>query len=88
MAENLKTPTKAKYRITGVVKDALGRPLGQAELTIQGSNGKVVARASSNDAGEFTFHVMRRGTDAVVASKGGFKTATAIVAVWPRAPRR
>jgi outer membrane receptor protein involved in Fe transport len=81
MAENLKTPTRAKYLITGVVKDALGRPLGQAALTIQGSNGKVVARTSSNDAGEFTFHVMRRGTYAVVASKGGFKTATAIVAV-------
>jgi outer membrane receptor protein involved in Fe transport len=80
-AANLKTSTKAKYRITGVVKDALGRPIPQAALSLQGASGRVVGHASSNDAGEFSFSVTRRGTYAVVATKGGFKTATAIVAV-------
>ena len=61
VAANLKTSTttKTKYRITGVVKDALGRPIKHAALSLQGSNGQVVAHASSNDAGEFSFNVDR-----------------------------
>jgi hypothetical protein len=81
MAANVKTSTTTKYRVTGVVKDALGRPIGQAALAIQGSNGRVVAHASSNDAGEFSFSVTRRGVYAIVATRKGFKTATAIVSV-------
>lgn len=81
VAANLKTPTGTKYRITGVVKDALGRPLKQALVTLQASNGKVVAHATSNDEGEFSFNGITRGTYAVVSNKDGFKTATAIVTV-------
>ncbi|MGC2444409.1 carboxypeptidase-like regulatory domain-containing protein, partial [Candidatus Binatus sp.] len=83
MAANLKTSTatKTKYRITGVVKDALGRPIKHAVLSLQGSSGKAVAHASSNDAGEFSFNGIARGTYAVVATSNGFKPATAIVAV-------
>ncbi|HZC45844.1 MAG TPA: carboxypeptidase-like regulatory domain-containing protein, partial [Candidatus Acidoferrum sp.] len=81
VAANVKAGTEAKYRITGVVKDALGRPLKLAALTIQGSDGRVVAHASSNDAGEFSFDAVGRGTYAVVTTKDGFKTATAIVTV-------
>ena len=80
-AANLKTSTNTKYRITGTVKDALGRPIRQAALAIQGSNGRVVAHATSNDAGEFSFSVTRRGVYAIVATRNGFKTATAIVTV-------
>ncbi len=81
VAANVRTSTTTKkYRITGVVKDALGRPIKQAALSIQGSSGRVVAHASSNDAGEFSFNV-GRGTYAVVATKDGFKTATSIVSV-------
>ncbi len=83
-AANLKPSTTTKYRVTGVVKDALGRPIKQAALAIQGSNGRVVAHASSNDAGEFSFNLLRRGVYAVVATKDGFKTATAIVTVSAR----
>src|SRR5208282_6089930 len=78
---NVKTSTTMKYRVTGVVKDALGRPLKQAALSLQASDGRVVARASSNDAGEFSFNSIGRGTYAVVATKDGFKTATTIVTV-------
>jgi len=83
-AANLKPSTTTKYRVTGVVKDALGRPIKQAALAIQGSNGRVVAHASSNDAGEFSFNLLRRGVYAVVATKDGFKTVTAIVTVSAR----
>src|SRR5271163_2566871 len=80
LAANLKTST-TKYRITGVVKDALGRPIKGAALSLQDSSGKVVAHATSNDAGAFSFNAIRPGTYAVVATNSGFKTATSIVAV-------
>ena len=78
-AANLKA--SATQRISGVVKDALGRPLKDAALVLQASNGRVVAHSSSNDAGEFSFSAVARGTYAVVATKQGYKPATAIVSV-------
>ncbi len=81
IAANVKTSTTTKYRITGVVKDALGRPIKQAAIRLEDSNGRVVAHASSNDTGEFSFTAVGRGTYAVVATSNGFKTATAIVTV-------
>ncbi len=82
VAANVKSATsKAKYRISGVVKDALGRPIKHATLSLQGTSGKIVAHASSNDAGEFSFIPVGRGVYAIVATGSGFKTATAIVAV-------
>ena len=83
IAANVKstTTTKAKFRVAGVVKDALGRPLKRADLSLQASDGRPVAHATSNDAGEFAFGAVAPGTYAVVATKEGFKTATAIVPV-------
>src|SRR5258708_37771068 len=81
MAANLKTTTIKKYRITGVVKDALGRPIKDAALSLQGPSGKVVAHATSNDAGQFSFDAIPPGTYAVVATSSGFKPATSIVSV-------
>ncbi len=81
VAANVKTSTATKFRITGVVKDALGRPIEQAALSVQASDGRVVAHGRSNAAGEFSFNVGALGTYSVVATKAGFKTATAIVAV-------
>ena len=78
-AANLKA--SATQRIAGVVKDALGRPLKDAALTLQASDGHAVAHSSSNDAGEFSFSGIARGTYAVVATKQGYKPATAIVSV-------
>src|SRR5260370_31587340 len=80
IAANVKSTmtTKTKFRVTGVVKDALGRPLKQADLSLQASDGRTVAHATSNDAGEFAFATIAPGTYAVVATKEGFKTATAI----------
>ncbi len=81
IAANVKTSTTAEYRITGVVKDALGRPIKQAALRLQDSNGRVVAHASSNDTGEFSLSVGALGPYAVVVTKKGLKTATEIVTV-------
>src|SRR5260370_23567010 len=78
-AANLKAA--AAQKITGVVKDALGRPLKQASLALQAPDGKVVAHSSSNDQGQFSFSGIAPGTYAVLATKPGFKTATAIVSV-------
>ena len=60
IAANVKTSTTTKYRITGVVKDALGRPIKQAALSLQTTGGQVVAHATSNDAGEFSFNASAR----------------------------
>src|ERR1700758_5028802 len=79
LAANVKAGTITKYQVTGVVKDALGRPIKQAALSLQAANGQVVAHATSNDAGAFSFDAVPPGTYAVVANSGGFKTATAIV---------
>src|SRR6266481_2389076 len=84
LAANLKTATSTKYRVIGVVKDALGRPIKNATLSLQGSTGKVVAHASSNDVGEFSFNAVGPGTYAIVATSNGFKTATSIVSVSPK----
>src|SRR3984957_19776158 len=81
MAANLKTTTTKKYRITGVVKDALGRPIKDAALSLQDSSGKVVAHATSNASGEFSFNAIAPGVYAVVATGSGFKPATSIVSV-------
>ncbi len=81
LGANLKTPTATNYRVTGVVKDALGRPIKQAALTLQSSKGQVVGHATSNDAGEFSFNAIPPGSYAVVATSSGFKTATSIVSV-------
>jgi outer membrane receptor protein involved in Fe transport len=81
IAASVKAGTIPKYRVAGVVKDALGRPIKQAALSLQSSSGKVVAHATSNDAGEFSFTAIPPGTYAVVATSGGFKTATSIVSV-------
>ena len=84
IAANLKTTTTTKYRITGVVKDALGRPIKDVALSLQNSTGKVVAHATSNASGEFSFNAIAPGTYAVVATGSGFKPATSIVSVSPK----
>ncbi|HUO06128.1 MAG TPA: TonB-dependent receptor [Candidatus Binataceae bacterium] len=68
-------------RITGAVKDALGRPLEGAEVTAQGATGRAAARTTSGPGGEFSLTGLPRGTFAIVARKAGFKTATAIVSL-------
>jgi TonB dependent receptor/Carboxypeptidase regulatory-like domain len=67
--------------VTGVVKDALTRPLSAARLRLETTDGRVTGRAIADDRGRFTFTGVAPGTYAVVAEQDGFEPATAIVTV-------
>jgi outer membrane cobalamin receptor len=69
------------HRLSGSVRDTLGRPLPGVDVTLQAADGHVVATAKSNDQGEFSFPNVPPGTYAAVGHKATFRTATAIVAV-------
>jgi len=65
--------------VTGVVKDALERPLPMARVRLETSDGRLAARATADDQGRFTFGQVAPGTYALVAEHPGFEPATAIV---------
>ena len=67
--------------VTGTATDALGRPLKGANVELQNSAGKVVARTKSDAEGRFTFIGVAPGVYAIVAKKASFKAATSIVSV-------
>jgi len=74
-------PLEQSQRIAGAVKDALGRPLAAAAISVQGANGRIIAKATSDAQGNFSFAGISPGTYAVIAQKANFKLATAIVRV-------
>jgi outer membrane receptor protein involved in Fe transport len=78
--------TAASGRVTGVVVDALGRPIEGSELRLQGPDGRELARATSDAQGRFSFPPMPSGTYAVTADKADFQTATVIAAAASGAP--
>ncbi len=67
--------------VSGMIKDALGRPLPGANLTLQTAQGAVVARTKSAPDGTFAFPGIAPGTYAVLADHANFKPATKIVTV-------
>jgi outer membrane receptor protein involved in Fe transport len=67
--------------ISGSVKDALGRPLAGANLTLQTPRGAVVAHGKSGPDGTFAFPAIAPGAYAVLAEAPNFKPATKIVIV-------
>src|SRR5260221_11652055 len=71
----------AAGRVTGVVSDALGRPLADTLLHLQSPDGREVARTTSDKQGSFTLPDVAPGTYAVTADKTDFQTGTAIVTV-------
>jgi len=74
-------PAEGGQRIVGTVKDALGRALPGASISLQASDGKTIAKGMSDAQGQFSFTGIAPGTYAVIAQKTNFKTATAIVSV-------
>jgi outer membrane receptor protein involved in Fe transport len=76
-------PKRSGRRVTGAVKDTLGRPIPAVSLSLQASNGKTVARTITDSAGNFTFANISPGTYAVIAQKPEFRLATAIISVTP-----
>jgi outer membrane receptor protein involved in Fe transport len=71
--------------ISGIAKDALGRPLGGAQLRLETADGQVAGKTTTDELGRFTFTSVAAGTYAIVAEKGGFETATGIVTVGDEA---
>jgi outer membrane receptor protein involved in Fe transport len=68
-------------RVTGTVKDALGRPLSGAQVRLEASDGKVVGQATADEQGAFSFSNVGPGSYVVVGEKEGFETATSVVTV-------
>ncbi len=67
--------------IQGEVKDALGRPVEHARISVQTVDGKVVAKTKSGGKGDFAISGMARGVYAVIAERKGFSTGMAIVTI-------
>lgn len=64
--------------INGEVKDALGRPVAGARITLQDADGVVTGTANSDAGGRFVFSLLAAGTYAVLAEKEGFDTGSSI----------
>ncbi len=71
----------ATDKIQGMIKDALGRPLSGASLTLKAPDETVMGKAQSDAGGNFEFSNVTPGTYAVLAEKPGFQASTAIVTV-------
>jgi outer membrane receptor protein involved in Fe transport len=69
------------HRLVGTVKDALGRPLPNVEVSLQGADGRVLATASCDSNGTFSFSNIKPGTYAAMASTSGFRPGVEIVTV-------
>lgn len=67
--------------IEGIVHDALGRPVVGASVTLEGSDGKTVARAVGDGSGHFLFEGIEKGTYAVAAAKDDYDPANVILSV-------
>jgi hypothetical protein len=69
--------------LTGTVSDALGRPLPGVSLTLESGEGRIIARATSDDHGAFGIAQPAAGAYSLRAQKEGFKPA-AMAMVFPR----
>lgn len=69
--------------IRGTVKDALNRPLGGVQLSLEDQNGRVVSHTVTNPKGHFEFHVVPAGLFIIVAKKQRFAVASKMVSVAP-----
>lgn len=72
-------PASPAGRIDGIVRDALGKPVANAQLSLQASDGRVVMRTQTDANGSYSFPSAAAGTYAIVAEHGGFQPGTAIV---------
>jgi hypothetical protein len=80
-AHAAETSKAATQEVTGTVKDALGRPIPAATVTLQDAQGKTKAKTRSDAEGNFALQGIAPGVYAVVGNKKDFKPATAIVSV-------
>jgi outer membrane receptor protein involved in Fe transport len=67
--------------VEGVAKDALGRPLADAQLRLEAPDGTVVARTTTGASGAYRFTGIAPGIYSVIAEKAGFDAATAVASL-------
>ncbi len=72
---------EATPRLSGIVQDTLGRPVGGAEVRLQAAGGRIIARKRADTQGRFSFEQVPAGTYALIASGQNFKPAIKIVSV-------
>src|SRR5271156_4752654 len=70
-------PSVAQY-LVGTVKDALGRPIARATVTLQSGDGRTIARTLTDDRGRFRLPQGSARTYALAIRKQGFKPGTII----------
>jgi outer membrane receptor protein involved in Fe transport len=74
-------PAPARYKITGVTRDAAGHPVSGAQIRVETPDGRVVARTESDAAGRFVTAPVAAGSYTLVARKKGLAVTTADVVV-------
>lgn len=62
--------------VTGAVRDTLGRPLANVQVTLKATDGRAVDEGQTNSRGEFTIGGLASGTFAVLAEKPGFQSGS------------
>jgi outer membrane receptor protein involved in Fe transport len=72
--------------VTGSVRDALGRPVAEVEVTLRAQSGAEVAKARTDAQGRFTLTGIPSGAYVLLTRKEGFKPATKVVVLSQRAP--
>ena len=68
--------------VTGTVKDALGRPVADAAVTLRAFDGRTTAHTLTRESGKFQFSVKEAGTYDLVVKKKAYSDAERIV-VFP-----
>jgi outer membrane receptor protein involved in Fe transport len=76
----------SRQSVTGIVKDALGRPVPKVEVLVKAQNGAEIARTRTDEQGRFTLKGIPYGTYVLLTRKKGFKPATKVIDLSPRAP--
>jgi outer membrane receptor protein involved in Fe transport len=71
--------TSQPNAIQGLVRDSLGRPITGANVTLKSVTGEVIAHATSNAEGHFTFPAVAPGTYAVLSDKASYESSSSIV---------
>jgi outer membrane receptor protein involved in Fe transport len=67
--------------VEGVIKDALGRPISEAQVRLEAPDGRVIARGTTGANGDYHFANVPAGLYSVIAEKPGFDTGTAIASL-------
>ncbi len=76
------------FSVRGHATDALKRALPGVQIELKRADQKLVARAESDERGDFTLDRVMPGVFAVVGRKSGFKPAIIIVKVGGSAPAK